>query len=115
MDRSTSSAPRFGLDWRYLAAAWREMLSPRTLGRDLMAGVVVAVVALPLGIAFAVAAGVAPAVGLVTGVVGGVVAGLLGGSRFSVTGPAAAMAIVLVGITEQFGVGGLLTAGFLCG
>lgn len=115
MNRNFSARISWGLDVPHLLAAWREMTSIRTVPRDLMAGVVIAVVALPLCIAFAVASGVPPAVGLVTGVVGGFLAALLGGSRFSVTGPAAAMAIVLIHITERHGLGGLLTVGFLCG
>src|SRR5438874_9148723 len=60
-----------GPDWPYLKCAWRRMLSPRTLGRDVMAGIVVAFVALPLSLAFARAAGAEPHTGLVIRLVGG--------------------------------------------
>jgi sulfate permease, SulP family len=112
---TTAARPRLGLDLPYLRRAWREMLDPRTVPRDLMAGLVVAFVSLPLNLAFAVAANVDAAVGLVTGIVGGFVAGLFGGSRYSVTGPAAVMGLLLIQITDRYGMEGLFTACALCG
>ncbi|HWV79070.1 MAG TPA: SulP family inorganic anion transporter [Isoptericola sp.] len=78
-------------------------LRPRTLGADLLAGVTVGVVALPLALAFGVSSGVGPAAGLVTAVVAGVVAAVFGGSRFQVSGPTGAMAVVLAPIVAQHG------------
>lgn len=104
-----------GFDRHGLLAAWREMMAPATLLHDVMAGAVIAVSALPLCLAFSVAAGVSPSVAITSAVVGGFLASMLGGSRFSVSGPTSAMAILLIQIAERFGIGGLLTAGLLCG
>lgn len=78
-------------------------LRPRSLGADVLAGVTVGVVALPLALAFGVSSGVGPAAGLVTAVIAGVVAAVLGGSRFQVSGPTGAMAVVLAPIVAQHG------------
>lgn len=77
------------------------LLSRRTLGRDLTAGLVVFLVALPLCLGIALASGAPLFAGIVAGVVGGVVVGALSGSHTSVSGPAAGLtAIVLAQITE---------------
>ncbi|MEV0890584.1 SulP family inorganic anion transporter [Promicromonospora sp. NPDC050262] len=78
-------------------------LRPRSLGADLLAGLTVGVVALPLALAFGVSSGTGPAAGLVTAVVAGVVAAVLGGSRFQVSGPTGAMAVVLAPIVAEHG------------
>ncbi|MFI6425334.1 SulP family inorganic anion transporter [Promicromonospora sp. NPDC050880] len=78
-------------------------LRPRSLGADLLAGLTVGVVALPLALAFGVSSGTGPAAGLVTAVVAGVVAAVFGGSRFQVSGPTGAMAVVLAPIVAQHG------------
>ncbi|CAM3799555.1 SulP family inorganic anion transporter [Isoptericola cucumis] len=78
-------------------------LRPRTMWADLVAGLTVGVVALPLALAFGVSSGVGPAAGLVTAVIAGVVAAVLGGSRFQVSGPTGAMAVVLAPIVAQHG------------
>jgi sulfate permease, SulP family len=82
---------------------------------DLMSGMVVALVAIPLGMALAIASGVPPQHGLYTVMIGGSLVALLGGSRFQVTGPTAAFVVILAPIAHQFGLGGLLVAGFLAG
>ncbi|MFI2488973.1 SulP family inorganic anion transporter [Promicromonospora kroppenstedtii] len=78
-------------------------LRPRSLGADLLAGLTVGVVALPLALAFGVSSGTGPAAGLVTAVVAGVVAAVLGGSRFQVSGPTGAMAVVLAPVVAEHG------------
>lgn len=75
------------------------LLSRETLGRDLIAGLVVFLVALPLCLGIALASGAPLFSGIVAGVVGGVVVGALSGSHTSVSGPAAGLtAIVLAQI-----------------
>jgi SulP family sulfate permease len=91
------------------------MLSPKTLPRDLMAGVVVAFVGLPLSLASAEAAGVQPQVGLAAGIVGGLVAALFGGSELTVCGPATVLGVLLLSITSRCGSQGLLIACLACG
>src|ERR1044071_708346 len=77
-------------------AVLREGYGRASFQRDLLAGVVVGIVALPLAMALAIAVGVAPQHGLYTAIVGGLVVAALGGSRLQVTGPTAALALVLI-------------------
>ena len=76
--------------------------------RDLAAGITVGIVALPLSLALAIATGVPPIVGLYTAGIAGTLASIFAGSRFSITGPAAAMVPVLAAIIQQFGADKLL-------
>jgi SulP family sulfate permease len=85
------------------------------LRADMSSGLVVGLVALPLSMALAIASGVPPQHGLYTAIVAGTVAALLGGSRVQVTGPTAAFVAVLVPVTHNFGLGGLLLATFMAG
>ncbi len=87
----------------------------KTLKFDLTAGIVVAVVALPLALGFGLSSGAGATSGLVTAVVAGLLAGLLGGSRYQVSGPTGAMAVVLFPIIHQVGVAALLEVGVLAG
>jgi carbonic anhydrase len=71
-----------------------------TIGRDLVASVVVFFVALPLCLGIALASGAPLFAGIVAGVIGGIVVGALSGSHTSVSGPAAGLtAVVLAEIT----------------
>jgi MFS superfamily sulfate permease-like transporter len=70
-------------------------VSDKSVGRNLLASVVVFLVALPLCMGIAIASGVPPALGLVTGIVGGLVVGLLAGSPLQVSGPAAGLAVIV--------------------
>jgi SulP family sulfate permease len=83
--------------------------------RDLFAGITVGVVAVPLAMALAIAIGVPPQHGLYTAIVAGVVIALAGGTRFSISGPTAAFVVVLLPITQQYGLGGLLIATVMAG
>ncbi len=85
------------------------------LRSDFMSGVVVGMIAIPLGMALAIASGVAPQHGLYTVIIGGAVVAFLGGSRFQVSGPTAAFVVILAPIAHEFGLGGLLLAGFIAG
>jgi SulP family sulfate permease len=90
-------------------------LRPRTVGADLLAGLTVGVVALPLALAFGVSSGVGPAAGLVTAVVAGVVAAVFGGSRFQVSGPTGAMAVVLAPVVAAYGLPSVALVTMLAG
>ena len=83
--------------------------------RDLIAGVIVGVVALPLSIAFAIASGVTPDRGLYTAIVAGFVISALGGSRVQIGGPTGAFVVIVYGIVQQYGVGGLTVATLMAG
>jgi MFS superfamily sulfate permease-like transporter len=67
----------------------------QTLGRDLVAGLVVFLVALPLCLGVALASNAPLFSGIVAGVVGGIVVGILSGSQSSVSGPAAGLTAVV--------------------
>lgn len=82
---------------------------------DLMAGIIVGIVALPLAIAFGIASGVGPAEGLITAVVAGFIISLLGGSRVQIGGPTGAFIVIIYGIIQEFGLGGLMVATVMAG
>ncbi|MEO6327614.1 MAG: SulP family inorganic anion transporter [Ginsengibacter sp.] len=71
------------------------------LKSDLPSGLVVFLVALPLCLGISLASGAPFFSGLISGIIGGIVIGSLSGSRFSVSGPAAGLAaLVLAAITN---------------
>ena len=85
------------------------------IGRDLTAGVMVALVALPLALGFGVASGVGAGAGIVTAVVAGAVAAVFGGSHFQVSGPTGAMTVVLIPIVAAHGGDAVLVVGLMAG
>lgn len=87
----------------------------RTPRQDVTAGVTVALVALPLALAFGLTSGLGAQAGLVTAIVAGAVAAFFGGSRFQVSGPTGAMAVVLLPIVATHGAAGVLLAGLMAG
>ncbi len=89
--------------------------SRQQLARDLMAGLIVGLVALPLAIAFAIASGVAPEKGLFTAIIAGFTISALGGSRVQIGGPTGAFIVIVYGIVQSHGVGGLVIATFIAG
>src|SRR5688572_10339952 len=89
---------------------WRQ-----SLAGDLFAGVTVGVIALPLAIAFAIASHVRPEQGLYTAVVAGFFISLLGGSRVQIGGPTGAFVVIIAGVVDQYGYGGLALATLMAG
>lgn len=81
----------------------RESIEKATPAADLSAGLTVAAVAIPLNLALAIAAGLPPAVGIISGGIGGFIGALLGGSRWQVTGPAAALNFMVAALVSQHG------------
>ena len=102
----------FDLGIRSLLPEWGRLFSRQGLKEDAIAGVTVAFVAVPLSLAIALASGVPPAAGLVAAIVGGTAAALFGGTPLAVSGPAAAMAVLVLSVIQTFGLGGLLLVGF---
>lgn len=102
-----------------LASAVKETLkqgySFQDLRADLLAGITLGIIAVPLAMALAIASGVPPQYGLYTAIVAGAVIALTGGSRFSVSGPTAAFVVILLPVTSQYGLGGLLLATLMAG
>ena len=84
-------------------------------GRDLLAGLTVAIVALPLALAFGVASGLGAEAGLTTAVIAGILAAVFGGSNLQVSGPTGAMTVVLIPVVHEFGAAGLLQVGLMAG
>ncbi|TAM12814.1 MAG: STAS domain-containing protein [Nevskiaceae bacterium] len=82
---------------------------------DVGAGLTVAVVALPLAMAFAIASGLSPQAGIFTTIIAGTLVALLGGSRVQIGGPAGAFIVIVYGIVQQYGVGGLIVATLMSG
>lgn len=74
-----------------------------TLGRDLLASVVVFLVALPLCMGISIASGMPPTAGIITGIIGGIVVGFIAGSPLQVSGPAAGLAVLVLQLVQQFG------------
>ncbi len=100
------------------ATALRESLrgyGAHHFGKDALAGITVGLIAIPLAMALAIASGVAPQYGLYTAIIAGIVIALTGGSRVNVSGPTAAFVVILLPITQQFGLPGLLIATMLAG
>ena len=93
----------------------RSPYSRSDLRADALAGLTVGVIALPLSMALAIAAGVPPQHGLYTAIIGGAVIALTGGSRVNISGPTAAFVVILLPITSQYGIGGLLLSGLMAG
>jgi len=106
---------RLDLGLRALLPEWRALFSRANLKEDVVAGLIVACIAIPLSLAIALASGVAPAVGLVSAIVGGAVCAIFGGTPLSVSGPAAAMAVLVATVVQDWGFSGLLLVGFACG
>jgi MFS superfamily sulfate permease-like transporter len=78
--------------------------SNATLGRDLLASVVVFLVALPLCLGISIASGVPPTAGIITGIVGGIIVGALAGSPLQVSGPAAGLTVLVLELVKAHGI-----------
>lgn len=84
-------------------------------GKDVIAGVIVAIIALPLSIALAIASGVGPEAGIYTAIVAGFFVSFLGGSRVQIAGPTAAFATIVASIVQRDGTEGLMVATIMAG
>ncbi|MDX9688033.1 C4-dicarboxylic acid transporter DauA [Halopseudomonas formosensis] len=98
-----------------LRDSFRQGYSLSSLRSDVLAGITVGIIAIPLAMALAIAVGVAPQHGLYTGIVGGLIIALFGGSRFNISGPTAAFVVILLPITQAYGLGGLLLVTLMAG
>lgn len=113
--RPSGSSSRMTFDPRRLLPKSQSLLSPTFLKEDALAGLRVACVALPLSLAIALASGVSPSIGLVTAIVAGIVCALWGGTPLAVSGPSAAMAVLIASSVQEYGLGGLLVIGLVVG
>lgn len=91
---------RFSLSHLFPFLIWGRQLSGRSLYADLLAGLTGAVIVLPQGIAYAMIAGLPPEYGLYTAIITPIVAGLFGSSLHLISGPTAAISIVVLSVTS---------------
>jgi MFS superfamily sulfate permease-like transporter len=98
-----------------LLPEWKRMFSKESLFTDVSAGLTVGCIAVPLSLAIALASGVPAEVGLVTAAVSGVAGGLMGGTTLAVTGPAAAISLLVVGAVQAHGLEALPVITLGCG
>ncbi|UYG07812.1 SulP family inorganic anion transporter [Halomonas sp. M4R1S46] len=83
--------------------SWGRTLDRRMLGADLMAGLTGAILVLPQGVAYAFIAGLPPEIGLYSAIVAASVAALFGSSWHMISGPTAALSIVLASVIGSLG------------
>jgi sulfate permease, SulP family len=81
--------------------AWSHKVSANSLRSDLMAGLTGAVIVLPQGVAYAMIAGLPPVYGLYTAMITAIVAALFGSSRHLISGPTAAISIVVLSVVQN--------------
>jgi sulfate permease, SulP family len=98
-----------------LEAAHHGLLQRQHWARNVLAGVIVGVVALPLAMAFAIASGAKPEQGLYTAIVAGLIVTMIGGSRVQIAGPTGAFVVILLQITNRYGISGLQMATLMAG
>ncbi len=82
---------------------------------DLGAGLSIGIIAIPMTMAVAIACGVQPEHGLYGAIIAGPLIGLLGGSRLSISGPVAELAVLIYPVVYQFGFGGLMLVTWMAG
>jgi MFS superfamily sulfate permease-like transporter len=76
----------------------------QTVKADVFASLVVFLVALPLCLGIALASGMPPVAGILSGIIGGLVVASLGGCSMQVSGPANGLIVVVLVVTQQYGV-----------
>ncbi|WP_116474380.1 SulP family inorganic anion transporter [Zobellella maritima] len=74
---------------------WAPSLNGRVLRADLLAGLTNAIIVLPQGVAYALIAGLPPEYGLYAAIIPAIIAALFGSSWHLISGPTAAMSIVV--------------------
>src|SRR3990167_4694770 len=99
----------------YLLTEWKSLLSTKHLAADTSAGITVAFIAIPLSLAIALASGVPPGIGLITAIIAGIVCAVFGGTPLAVSGPAAAMSVLIADIVEKFGISTLAIVCLIAG
>ena len=93
----------------------RTLRSPRLLGTEVLAAVVVALALIPEAIAFSIIAGVDPRVGLFASFTMAVTTAIVGGRPAMISAATGAVALVVAPLSHAYGVGHLLAAIILGG
>lgn len=94
---------------------WKQGYRLPDLLTDIAAGITICIIAIPMTMAVAIACGVQPVHGLYGAIVAGPLIGLLGGSRLSISGPVAELAVLLYPVVYQFGFGGVMLVTWMAG
>ncbi|MDN3312176.1 SulP family inorganic anion transporter [Microbacterium oryzae] len=89
--------------------------SPRTLTREVLAGLVVALALIPEAIAFSIIAGVDPRVGLYSSFIMGLVISIVGGRAAMISAATGAVALVVAPVAPTYGVDYLIATIMLAG
>ncbi|MGY0615168.1 SulP family inorganic anion transporter [Vibrio sp. FJH11] len=81
---------------------WLSKLSFQSLKADILAGFTGAIIVLPQGIAYAMIAGLPPEFGLYTAIIPAILASLFGSSHHLISGPTAALSVIVFTTISQF-------------
>ncbi len=110
------------LPFKFPFLSWGRNLNKSTLTADLIAGITGAVIVLPQGVAYAFIAGLPPEFGLYTAIITPIIAALFGSSSHLISGPTAAISIVVMSVASGLGdldpaqyIGAVLTITLLAG
>ena len=90
-------------------------ISKQQIGKDIIAGIIVAIIALPLSIALGISSGVTPEKGLITAIFAGFVISFLGGSKVQIGGPTGAFVVIIYSIIQQYSLDGLIISTIMAG
>ncbi|MFZ4715635.1 MAG: SulP family inorganic anion transporter [Bacteriovoracaceae bacterium] len=101
--------------FHHWTSTWKEIAHVPSMLQEFLAGLTVAAVALPLNLALAVASGLPPSVGILSGAIGGGVAAIFGGAPLQVSGPAAALNLMVFAIAKDYGATGVAAAAIVIG
>ncbi len=82
--------------------AWLKTVNVGTLKADFFAGLTGAIIVLPQGVAYAMIAGLPPEYGLYTAIVPAMIAALFGSSHHLISGPTAALSVIVFTTVSQF-------------
>lgn len=82
---------------------------------DLPASLVVFLIALPLSLGISLASGAPMKAGLIAAAIGGIVVGALAGAPLQVSGPAAGLSVMLLGLIQKFGFEATCAITFIAG
>lgn len=102
-------------EWKPKLCTCMKGYDKKQFGKDVAAGILVAVIAFPLSVALAIASGLSPEKGLYTAIIGGFLVSALGGSRVNIGGATAATVMTVFTIVEEFGLSGLAIATIMAG
>jgi SulP family sulfate permease len=89
--------------------------SPRRLGREVLAGLVVALALIPEAISFSIIAGVDPRVGLFASVTMAVTIAVVGGRPAMISAATGAVALVVAPVVDKYGIDYLIATVILAG